>query len=199
MSLALWPVVPYCRLPVVYLQVTPITAAIWHLWTILSWMRSLLVLPGHSSYCISNLNSPAVAGLFTDNQSIFNTDNLTHNQTDLEINTVVHKIREDQFEQCFDLVMSLWPKDRSIRVNGDGKANSKDSLQSSALYLDIYYEVLNHMEDMDCRLVHIVQYGVFQAVQSMINSSGVVTRDCVDKERVRDVLNQSRAWRVAEH
>jgi hypothetical protein len=162
-------------------------------------MRSLLVLPRHSSYCIINPNSPAVAGLFTDNQSIFNTDNLTHNQTDLEINTVVHKIREDQFEQCFDLVMSLWPKDRSIRVNGDGKANSKDSLQSSALYLDIYYEVLNHMEDMDCRLVHIVQYGVFQAVQSMSNSSGVVTRDCVDKERVRDVLNQSRAWRVAGH
>lgn len=117
----------------------------------------------------------------------------------MENSSVVHVIREDQFQQCFDLVMSLWPKDRSVQVDGGGKANAKASLQSSALYLDIYYEVLKHMEDMDCRLVHIVQYGVFQAVQSMSNSTGVVTRDCVDKARVRDVLNQSRAWRVVEH
>jgi len=36
---------------------------------------------------------------------------------DLEASTVVNIMREDQFDRCFEMVMSLWPQDCRVGLN----------------------------------------------------------------------------------
>jgi len=112
---------------------------------------------------------------------------------DLEASTVVNIIREDQFEKCFDMVMSLWPSDCRIGLENSIEMGEKGYRECDSLYFDICNEVLDHMEDGDLRLLQLVQNGVFEVVTSICRTTSVksVSRDCIDKQEVREVLNQS--------
>ena len=111
-------------------------------------------------------------------------------------------IQNDKFEQCFEMVMSLWPQECKVRVNDIADTNEMVSRDSSSLYLDIYLdiynEVLHHMEDEDRQLLHRVQHGVFEVVSTLCHTTSVksVSRDCIVKQEVREVLNQSPHWQV---
>jgi len=112
---------------------------------------------------------------------------------------VVNIMREDQFDRCFEMVMSLWPQDCRVGLN----VNKEDAAElgyreSDSLYLDIHQEVVDHMEDGDRCLLQGVQYGVFEVVSMLCSSTSVqsVGRDCINKQEVREVLNQSPRWQV---
>ena len=54
------------------------------------------------------------------------------------------------------------------------------------------------MEFGDCRMVHIVNYGVFQMAKAVGDSTeeGLVSRDCIVADQVKALLNESVAWQV---
>jgi hypothetical protein len=112
---------------------------------------------------------------------------------------MVTVIREDQFQQCFELVISLWPADMKIKSSAEEDLYDPDSFGLSALYCDIYKRTLDFLEDMDCRMVHIVNYAVFQVGRAKSRSmeAEFITRDSIDIQQVKAVLNNSLAWEVA--
>jgi len=117
---------------------------------------------------------------------------------DLEAKTLVDIIREDQFDRCFEMVMSLWPQDCRVGLHAGIDATELEYRESDSLYLDIHQEVVSHMEDGDSWLLQGVQYGVFEVVSILCRTTSVqsVGRDCINKQEVREVLNQSPRWQV---
>ena len=111
---------------------------------------------------------------------------------------MVNIIREDQFERCFEMVMSLWPQDCRVGLQESKYVAELGYRESYSLYLDIQQEVMDHMEDGDRRFLQGVQYGVFEVVSILCRTTSVksVSRDCIDKQEVREVLNQSPRWQV---
>lgn len=97
---------------------------------------------------------------------------------------MVNIIREDQFERCFEMVMSLWPQDCRVGLQESKYVAELGYRESYSLYLDIQQEVMDHMEDGDRRFLQGVQYGVFEVVSILCRTTSVksVSRDCIDKK-----------------
>ena len=113
---------------------------------------------------------------------------------------MVTVISKNKFQQCFEFVMSFWPDDQLVQKFTAEKDidNVTGAVDSSALFYDIYRDIADNMEFGDCRMVHIVNYGVFQMAKAVGDSTeeGLVSRDCIVADQVKALLNESVAWQV---
>lgn len=113
---------------------------------------------------------------------------------------MVTVIRKDQFQRCFEFIVSFWPEDKLVQTStGETIVDiTPDTVHSNALFYTIYRNILDNMEFDDRRMLRRLNYGVFQAAKSVGDDAegGLVSRDCIAAQHVEALVNKSAAWRV---
>ena len=107
-------------------------------------------------------------------------------------------IREDEFSRYFDLVIELWPKQLRLNIE-DSEADGASGLSwLQRTYLAIRTELYENVEDWDLQVSTALTSAIYRflCIQSEAQEQATLSRDCIDKAAVMDIMDQYRTWSV---
>lgn len=107
-------------------------------------------------------------------------------------------IREDEFYRYFDLVMELWPHQLTLDV---GSQDAFSTLSESCLkstFMRIHADLYANVEDWDLQVGSAITKAIYKflCLKSDAKFGTKLSRDCIDKKAVMNIMDQYPAWSV---
>lgn len=107
-------------------------------------------------------------------------------------------IREDDLSRYFDLVIGLWPAQLTLDSAGKSTQRVLDGSWLQKTYLAVRRELRANVEDWDLQVSTAVTAAIYKllCIKSQANFGAVLSRDCIDKAAVMEIMDQYHAWSV---
>ncbi len=100
-------------------------------------------------------------------------------------------IRQDQFDQCFEFIVGLWPATLQVSKEDIPRITHTNHL--------INHQLKHNLEHLDYSLARALQTSVFIFLCDQLKDPNVerITRTCIDKTKVRAIFDRYPAFSVA--
>jgi len=107
-------------------------------------------------------------------------------------------IREDEFSRYFDLVIELWPKQLRLNIENRETDGASGLSWLQRTYLAIRTELYENVEDWDLQVGTALTSAIYRflCIQSEAQEQATLSRDCIDKAAVMDIMDTYRTWSV---
>lgn len=107
-------------------------------------------------------------------------------------------IREDEFYRYFDLVIEFWPNQLTLDSAGKSTLKVLDGSWLQKTYLAVRRELRANVEDWDLQVSTAVTAAIYKflCIKSQANFGVVLSRDCIDKAAVMEIMDQYQTWSV---
>ena len=107
-------------------------------------------------------------------------------------------IREDELSRYFDLVIDLWPTQLTLDSADKSTLRVLDGSCLQKTYLAVRRELRANVEDWDLQVSTALTAAIYKflRIKSQTHFSVVLSRDCIDKAAVMDIMDQYQTWSV---
>jgi len=107
-------------------------------------------------------------------------------------------IREDELSRYFDLVIDLWPAQLTLDSAGKSTLRVLDGSWLQNTYLTVSRELRANVEDWDLQVSTVLTAAIYKflRIKSQTEFGAVLSRDCIDKAAVIEIIDQYQTWSV---
>ena len=107
-------------------------------------------------------------------------------------------IKEDELSRYFDLVIDLWPSQLTLDDLDIDARKLPDGSWLKRTYLAIRTELHENVEDWDLQVSNALTSAIYQflCTKSEDQLETTLSRDCIDKAAVMDIMGQFQTWLV---